>query len=516
MARLPVSSNRSTILHLESRSKELQTIVPGAHGSLQTDARPRDDDDDRFHEECAVIGVVGHPEAAKYCYLGLYAMQHRGQEGAGIVSTDATHMLAYRGVGLVADVFDETSLERLAGTSAIGHARYATYGGKDWENVQPFSANFGENSFAIAHNGNLVNADALRTELEQKGAIFSTTSDSEVILHLIAHATSQPTIPEKIEAAMKRLQGAFSLVVIGLNRIVAVRDAHGVRPLSLGRIGDGYVVASETCAFDLIGAEFVRDIEPGEMLEIRFDGTLSSKKILHADPAALCVFEYIYFARPDSAIDGRDVYLARKQLGVELAREHPAEADLVIPVPDSGVPAALGYAQEVGLPMEFGLIRNHYVGRTFIEPQQSIRDFGVKIKLNANRKFLEGKRVVVVDDSIVRGTTSRKIVKMLRSAGATEIHFRVSSPPTVGPCYYGIDTPSKSELIASTHTVEETESYLEVDSLAYLSLDGVYRAVGGIRQNHCDACFSGNYRLGTIPDGAGCGMHIERVNGPNR
>ncbi|MCB0346069.1 MAG: amidophosphoribosyltransferase [Bdellovibrionales bacterium] len=462
--------------------------------------RTNDESSDKFHDECAVVGVIGNAEAANYCYLGLYAMQHRGQEGAGIVSTNGTEMRAYRDMGLVADVFDEDRLSMLSGTAAIGHARYATFGGKDWENLQPFSANFGENSFAIAHNGNLINADKLRSELEQKGAIFSTTSDSEVILHLIAHATDQDTIPKKLEAAFQRLRGAFSLVVLGLHRLIAVRDAYGVRPLSLGKIGDGYIVASETCAFDLIGAQFVRDIEPGEMLEITADGKLTSYKPLtnKNNNPAFCVFEYIYFARPDSTIDGLNVYKVRKALGAELAKEHPIDADIVIPVPDSGVPAAIGYAEHSGIPMEFGLIRNHYVGRTFIEPQQSIRNFGVKIKLNANRDVLDGKRVIVVDDSIVRGTTSKKIVTMLRNAGAKEIHFRVSSPPTTGPCYYGIDTPSREELIASTHDIEGIRSYINVDTLAYLSEEGIYRAVGKSQKGYCDACFTGNYRLGEL------------------
>lgn len=475
-----------------SKNSKLQIITGGGSEAQDGDAS------DKFHDECAVVGVIGNAEAANYCYLGLYAMQHRGQEGAGIVSTDGSSMRAYRDMGLVADVFDEEKLEMLSGTSAIGHARYATYGAKNWENLQPFSANFGENSFAIAHNGNLVNADKLRAELEQKGAIFSTSSDSEVILHLIAHATNHETIPAKLEAAFQRLRGAFSLVVLGLKRLIAVRDAYGVRPLSLGRIGDGYIVASETCAFDLVGAEFVRDIEPGEILEISDSGELTSRKPLknRSDKPAFCVFEYIYFARPDSTIDGKNVYIVRKNLGVELAKEHPVEADLVIPVPDSGVPAAIGYAEQSRLPLEFGLIRNHYVGRTFIEPQQSIRNFGVKIKLNANRDLLGGKRVIVVDDSIVRGTTSRKIVAMLRNAGAKEIHFRVSSPPTTGPCYYGIDTPSREELIASSHSVDEIRKYIGVDTLAYLSMEGIYRAVGRSRDNYCDACFSGKYRLG--------------------
>ena len=448
-----------------------------------------------LNEECAIIGVSGHPEAANYCYLGLYALQHRGQEGAGIVSTDSEYMYAHRNMGLVSDVFDSESIANLHGSLAIGHTRYATFGSKDWQNLQPLVANFADNSFAIAHNGNLTNALELRQELEANGSIFSATSDTEVILHLMARATNGRSIVEKLASALKRVEGAFSLVVLSFNSLIAVRDPAGVRPLSLGRIGDAYVVASETCAFDLIGAQFVREIEPGEILEITSKGELKSIYLEKTEPA-FCVFEYIYFSRPDSQLGGKNVYLVRKRLGAELAKEQPAAADLVIPVPDSGVPAALGYAEQAGLPMELGLIRNHYVGRTFIEPQQSIRDFGVKIKLNANREVLAGKRVVVVDDSIVRGTTSRKIVKMIREAGAKEVHFRISSPPTIGPCYYGIDTPSHEELIAAKNSVEEICRYMDADSLGYLSVDGMYRAVEGQRSRFCDACFTKQYRRG--------------------
>jgi amidophosphoribosyltransferase len=450
--------------------------------------------EDKFNDECAVIGIIGDQEAANYCYLGLYAMQHRGQEGAGIVSTDGQHMYIYRDMGLVADVFDSDSLKSLMGSSAIGHTRYATFGSKDWQNLQPFVANIGDSSFAVSHNGNLVNATELRTELQKNGAIFTSTSDTEAILHLVAQATKEESIADKLLVALKKVQGAYSLVVLCKNRLIAVRDPFGVRPLSLGKLQSGYVVASETCAFDLIGATFIRDIQPGEILEITVDGKLKSIELPKAKRNAFCVFEYVYFSRPDSNIDGRNVYTARKQLGVELAKEHPVDgADLVIPVPDSGVAAAIGFAQESKLPLEFGLIRNHYVGRTFIEPKQSIRDFGVKIKLNPNKALLAGKKVVVVDDSIVRGTTSKKIVKMLRLAGASEIHFRISSPPITGPCHYGIDTPSKEELIAAKHNIEEIKKYIEVDSLAYLSNEGMFRAVGSNRKSYCDACFSGEY-----------------------
>ena len=452
---------------------------------------------DKFNEECAVIGVIGDHDAANYCYLGLYAMQHRGQEGAGIVSTDAHAMYAHRDMGLVADVFNTETLGRLPGSSAVGHTRYATFGSKDWQNLQPLVANFADNSFAIAHNGNLVNAAEIRAELEQSGAIFSATSDTEVVLHLIARATKEDSIVKKVAAALSRVRGAYSLVVLTYNRLIAVRDPSGVRPLMLGKMNDSYIVASETCAFDLIGAEFVREIAPGEILEITLDGQLNSSCLMEKSNPAFCVFEYVYFSRPDSVMEGKNVYTVRKALGVELAKEHPADGDLVIPVPDSGTPSAIGYAQEIGLPLEFGLIRNHYVGRTFIEPKQSIRDFGVRVKLNANRDVFSGKRVIVVDDSIVRGTTCRKLVKMLRGAGAAEVHFRISSPPTQGSCYYGIDTPSRDELIAYSHNVEEIREYIGADSLGYLSIDGMYRAVQGERENYCDACFSGNYRLGT-------------------
>ncbi len=456
--------------------------------------------EDRFHEECAVVGVIGDPEAANYCYLALYAMQHRGQEGSGIVSSDSEAVYAHRDMGLVADIYDTETLETLKGSLAIGHNRYATFGSKDWQNLQPLVANFADNSFAIAHNGNLINAAEIRGELEDQGAIFSATSDTEVILHLIARADKKKTIVNRVKQALEPLRGAFSMVVMSKGRMIAIRDSAGVRPLSLGKIRNGYIVASETCAFDLVGAEFIRDIEPGEILEITADGKLNSTKIKkdvtpEISPA-LCVFEFVYFARPDSNINGNNVYQVRKQMGSELAKEHPAEADMVIPVPDSGVPAAIGYAQEAGLPLELGLIRNHYVGRTFIEPKQSIRDFGVKVKLNPTAELLVGKRLIVVDDSIVRGTTCRKLVKMLRQAGAKEIHFRISSPPTVGSCYYGIDTPSPSELIAATHTLEEIREFIGADSLGYLSNEGMFRAVNGDRKEYCDACFSGEYRMG--------------------
>lgn len=475
--------------------------------------------DDKLREECAVIGVIGDPEAAKYCYLGLYSLQHRGQEGAGIVSTDGQAMYAHRDLGLVADVFDSERLTQLSGHAAVGHTRYATFGSKDWQNLQPFVANFASNSFAIAHNGNLINAVEIREQLEQTGAIFSSTSDTEVILHLIARQTAESLIAKKVKAALRQVRGAYSLVVMSHNRLIAVRDPAGVRPLSLGKIKDAYVVASETCAFDLLGAEFIRDIKPGEVLEITGDGELNSETLesdaAHgAERSAFCVFEYVYFARPDSVIDGRNVYMVRKRLGAELAKEHPVEADMVIPVPDSGVPAAIGYAQQAGLPMEMGLIRNHYVGRTFIEPKQSIRDFGVRIKLNSNKGIFDGKRIIVVDDSIVRGTTCKKLIKMFRRTGAKEVHLRVSSPPTVDSCFYGIDTPSRDELIAAQHSIEEIRDYIDADSLGYLSIEGMFRAVGDERNRYCDACFSRDYVLGR-PCASG-NLGVVRTNQPGK
>ena len=413
--------------------------------------------EDKFHDECAVVGVIGRDQAAHYCHLSLYAMQHRGQEGAGIASSDGQYMYAHKDMGLVADVMRPDVLEELKGDLAIGHTRYATCGSKEWQNLQPLMANFANNSFAIAHNGNLVNAWLLREELERSGSIFSTTSDTEVILHLVARESQDEPISERLRRALEPVRGAYSLVVLSLGGLLAVRDPSGVRPLCLGRFNGGYIVASETCALDLVGAEFVRDIEPGEILEITKDGVMSSVRLSGQSRSALCVFEYVYFSRPDSCIAGKNVYQVRKRLGNQLAIEQPVDADVVIPVPDSGLAAALGYAQQLGVPMEFGLIRNHYVGRTFIEPKQSIRDFGVKVKLNVNPAIMKDRRVVLVDDSIVRGTTCKKLVKMVRAAGAKEVHFRVSSPPTISPCHYGIDTPSRDELIASQISVKEIE-----------------------------------------------------------
>lgn len=448
---------------------------------------------DKFHDECAVFGVYGHKEAANLTYLGLYALQHRGQESSGIVSNDGAQFYVEKAMGLVADVFTKDRLKRLPGRSAIGHNRYSTAGSSDLKNAQPLVVNFAFGNLALAHNGNLINAQVLRNELEAYGAIFQSTTDSEVIVHLIAQAR-QSLLLERIFDALNQVRGAFSITVLTDQGLVAARDPWGFRPLCLGRIKDAWVVASETCAFDLIGAEMVRDVEPGEVVCIDEKGLRSFYPFPKVRPA-MCVFEYVYFARPDSKIYGSSVYAARKALGRRLAKESPVSADLVIPVPDSGVPAALGFAECAGLPFEQGLIRNHYVGRTFIEPEQRIRHFGVKVKLNAVPEILVGKRVVVVDDSIVRGTTSRKIVKMLRHAGAKEVHMRISSPPILSPCFYGIDTPTKKELIGATHTIEEIRKYITADSLGYLSLEGLLDAAPGDGARYCNACFTENYPI---------------------
>lgn len=448
---------------------------------------------DKFREECGVFGVFGHPEAANLVYLGLHALQHRGQEGAGITSSDGRQFHTEKGMGLVSDVFTEKKLKKLPGTVAIGHNRYSTAGSSTLKNVQPIVAKFSLGNLAIAHNGNLVNAPELKEELEAEGSIFQCTSDSEVMIHLMAQ-TKNENFHGRVIAALKRVDGAYSLLVMREKELIAIRDPFGVRPLSLGTIDGAYVVASETCAFDLIGAQYIRDVEPSEMLSISEDGAVSTR--LGSQRKAHCVFEFIYFARPDSNIfGGGSVNEMRKAFGRRLALESGIEADIVIPVPDSGVPAAIGFSEESGIPFDFGLIRSHYVGRTFIEPKQSIRHFGVKLKLNPVRGLLEGKRVVVVDDSIVRGTTSKKIVKMLREGGgAREVHLRISSPPSIGPCFYGIDTPTRQELIASSHSAEEIRRYVTADSLAYLSLDGLCSIVKE-PGDFCMACFTNNYPI---------------------
>ncbi|MEK7762936.1 MAG: amidophosphoribosyltransferase [Nitrospirota bacterium] len=449
---------------------------------------------DKFHDECAVFGIFGHEEAANLTYLGLYALQHRGQEASGIVSGDGDQFYIQKGMGLVADIYNKTTLEKLPGRMAIGHNRYSTAGGNDLKNVQPFNVNFAFGNLALAHNGNLINSQVLRNELEAYGAIFQSTSDTEVIIHLIAHSRAS-TFLARVMDALNQVRGAFSLVLMTDNGLIAVRDPHGLRPLCLGRVRGSWVVASETCAFDLLDAEYIREIEPGELVVLSDQGIDSHRPFPKVDPA-MCVFEYVYFARPDSRIFGANaVYSTRKALGRRLAKESWVDADIVIPVPDSGVPAALGYSEGGGIPFETGLIRNHYVGRTFIEPEQSIRHFGVKVKLNAVPEVLAGKRVVVVDDSLVRGTTSRKIVKMLRNAGAKEVHMRISSPPIISPCFYGIDTPTKKELIASNHSTEEIRKYITADSLAYLSLDGMLQSSPGVPAQYCNACFTEKYPI---------------------
>jgi len=467
---------------------------------------------DKFREECGLMGVWGHEEAANLVYLGLYAQQHRGQEGVGIVSIDAHDQSGsesvqdspesgngfhvHKGTSLVSDVFKRFDFSRLPGERAIGHVRYTTAGGNRLANVQPLIAHVSLGKVAIAHNGNLINADKLRRELIRDGAIFGTSSDTEVFLHLMARAPKSISLEEAVIRALDEVQGAYSLLIAFQDRLIAVRDPAGLRPLAMAKLDGAYVFASETCAFDLIGAEYVRDIQPGEVFILHRGEEKSFYPLKKAQPAP-CIFEYVYFARPDSQVFERGVYPIRKQMGIELAREHEVAADMVVPVPDSGMTAAIGYSQEAGLPLELGLIRNHYVGRTFIEPKQSIRDFGVKIKLNANSEVFKGKRIVVVDDSIVRGTTSKKLIDMLRRAGAKEIHLRISAPPTTDPCYYGIDTPEKKDLIASRMTIEEIREYLEVDSIGYLTLEGLYRAVGAQEGTMCNACFSGKYPLGT-------------------
>jgi amidophosphoribosyltransferase len=455
---------------------------------------------DRFREECGVVGIFGHPEAANLVYLGLYALQHRGQEGAGIVSANAGTLISHRGLGLVADVFNEDIIRRLEGSAAIGHNRYSTAGKTLLKNTQPFVVEFGRGGLAVAHNGNLVNAIELREQLEERGSIFQSTVDTEVIVHLIATARGSRVV-DRVVTALSQVRGAYSLLFLTPSEMIAVRDPNGFRPLVLGRIKDSVVVASESCALDLVGADFDREVEPGEVVVIS-DRGVESYHPFPATPRTSCVFEYIYFARPDSRVYGRNVYQVRKELGRQLAREQPAEADLVIPVPDSGVPAALGFAEESGLPFDMGLIRNHYVGRTFIEPQDAIRHFGVKVKLNAQAEVLKGKRVVVVDDSIVRGTTSRKLVAMLRHAGAKEVHMRISSPPTIGSCFYGVDTPSTEELIAHNNPIEGIRQFVGADSLGYLTERGMYAFLKeGDSNGFCAACFTGRYPVPVTDEG---------------
>ena len=454
---------------------------------------------DKFRDECGVVAVYSHPEAETLAYLGLHALQHRGQESAGIVTSDGMSLHIHKAMGLVADIFTEKRLSTLRGTLAIGHTRYSTTGDSALLNAQPILVQSNKGMVALAHNGNLTNAGEIRARMEAQGSIFQTSSDTEVIVHLIAQSREH-TLPEAIADALRRVEGAFSLVMISPDRIFAARDPRGFRPLAMGRIpaqGDRHqdtiVFASETCAFDLIGATYEREVKPGELIIVGPEG-IKSRAYSPAMAQSSCIFEHVYFSRPDSRVFGRPVQESREQLGRQLAIEAPADADLIVPVPDSGVTAAMGYAAESGIPLRFGLIRNHYVGRTFIEPQQSVRDFGVKLKLNPVRSLLEGKRVVLIDDSIVRGTTSKKIVRMVRGAGATEVHLRISCPPTISPCFYGVDTPRKKELIAANNTVEEIRQYIGADSLAYLSLDGLKKACrDGEKTTYCTACYTGRY-----------------------
>jgi len=453
---------------------------------------------DKFREECGVVAIYSHPEAETLAYLGLHALQHRGQESAGIATSDGMSLHIHKAMGLVADIFTEKKLDRIRGTLAIGHTRYSTTGDSALLNAQPILVQSNKGSIAIAHNGNLTNAQEIRGRMEAQGSIFQTSSDTEVIVHLIAQSREQ-TLPDAIADALRRVEGAFSLVMISRDRIFAARDPRGFRPLAMGRIPapdqrqDTIVFASETCAFDLIGATYEREVKPGELIIVGPEGVIS-RFYAPALPQSSCIFEHVYFSRPDSRVFGRAVQESREQLGRQLAIEAPAEADVVVPVPDSGVTAAMGYAAESGIPLRFGLIRNHYVGRTFIEPQQSVRDFGVKLKLNPVRSLLQGKRVVLIDDSIVRGTTSRKIVRMIRNAGATEVHMRISCPPTISPCFYGVDTPRKKELIAANNTIEQIRHYIGADSLAYLSLEGLRKAChDGEKTAYCTACYTGQY-----------------------
>ncbi|MBV9957864.1 MAG: amidophosphoribosyltransferase [Acidobacteria bacterium] len=446
---------------------------------------------DKFRDECGVFGIYGHAEAARLTYLGLYALQHRGQESCGIVSSDGSELRSERAMGLVSDVFDQTSLDRLPGASAIGHVRYSTAGEVSIREAQPFLVACQHGQIAVCHNGNLPFATEERKRLEREGAIFSSTSDTEVILHGIARSRSQ-SVREAIPEVLCEMEGAFSMLFLTPDSLIAIRDARGFRPLALGRLDDTWIIASETCAFDLIDAEYVRDVEPGEMIVVDEDG-LHSSFPLPPRTHSMCIFEHVYFARPDSVIYGQSVNESRHKMGKRLAIEQPAEADVVVPVPDSGVAAAIGYAAQSKINYRQGLVRNHYVGRTFIEPKQSIRSFGVRIKLNPVRHLIKGRRVVLVDDSIVRGTTSKKIVRMVREAGATEVHMRISCPPTVSPCFYGVDTPNRSDLIAAQMPVEEIRRFIEADSLGYLSLEGMLAATGIKPDASCVACWTGHY-----------------------
>ena len=490
-------------LVIEGIPGEESPLVPELIGVHSGEARVgfhavgSEDSDPKLREECGVVAIHGHPDAARQAYLALYALQHRGQESAGIATADYTNLSNIKGMGLVADIFTDDVLAKLPGELSIGHTRYSTTGDSALLNAQPIRVDSTKGLIAIAHNGNLVNLGNVRVRLERDGAFFQTTSDSEIIVQLIAHS-HENTLVDAIADSLSQVEGAFSIVMMTRDRIFAARDPRGFRPLSMGRIEnpdgpDTIVFASETCAFDLLRAKYVRDVAPGELVMVTRDG-VTSRQYSTGIPQASCIFEHVYFARPDSKIFGRWVQDSREQMGRQLAREAPIDADLVVPVPDSGVTAAIGYGAESGIPFRFGLIRNHYVGRTFIEPEQRVRDFGVKLKLNPVRNLLDGKRIILIDDSIIRGTTSRKIVRMVRAAGATEVHLRISCPPTISPCFYGVDTPSKRELIGANKSIEEIRDFIEADSLAYLSLDGLKQACnGGEGNSYCTACYTGIY-----------------------
>ena len=464
---------------------------------METQGRMEWDADPKLREECGVVAIHGHPDAARQAYLGLYALQHRGQESAGIATADGQHLANIKGMGLVSEIFTDDVLQKLPGRMAIGHTRYSTTGDSALLNAQPIRVESTKGLIAIAHNGNLVNLGNIRSRLERAGAYFQTTSDSEIIVQLIAHSRAG-TLVDAIADSLSQVEGAFSIVMMTRDRVFAARDPRGFRPLSMGRIRnadgpDTIVFASETCAFDLLRAEYERDVLPGELVMVTEDG-VTSRQYANGVPQSSCIFEHVYFARPDSRIFGRWVQESRDQMGRQLARESGVPADIIVPVPDSGVTAALGYADQSGIPFRFGLIRNHYVGRTFIEPEQRVRDFGVRLKLNPVRNLLEGKRVILIDDSIIRGTTSRKIVRMVRGAGAKEVHLRISCPPTTSPCFYGVDTPSKRDLIAANQSIEEIRRFIEADSLAYLSLDGMLRCCGSTDgKGFCTACYTGKY-----------------------
>jgi amidophosphoribosyltransferase len=454
---------------------------------------------DKLREECGVVAIYGHPEASKLAYLSLYALQHRGQESAGIASSNGERVHLHKAMGLVSDIFNADALARLPGSLAIGHTRYSTTGDSALLNAQPIMVECNKGKIALAHNGNITNALEVRAQLDQQGSIFQTTSDTEVIVHLIARSREQ-TLGDAMADSLRRLEGAYSLVMLTPDRVFAARDPRGFRPLVMGRISgqaahraDTIVFASETCAFDLIGATYEREVKPGELVIVGPEG-VHSRFYSAQQPQSSCIFEHVYFSRPDSMVFGRPVQASRDAMGRQLAQESPVDADIVVPVPDSGVTAAMGFSHESGIPLQFGLIRNHYVGRTFIEPEQRVRDFGVKLKLNPVRHVLAGKRVVLIDDSIVRGTTSKKIVRMVRDAGAKEVHIRISCPPTISPCYYGVDTPSKNQLIGANKSVDEIREYIGADSLAYLSLEGLRKAAGeGEERIYCTGCYTGKY-----------------------